>query len=420
MPISAQRYRHFRTPVRATPVERQERLAWPLLIILLLLLLGNNLFSKITLLVCVAYAGIANLPKIPSILAALKHNPWLLLLQLWGACSIAWSAVPAVTQDIVIVQGTFFLLAILIAADSIDKNIDRSLKVAAFLVIGVIVVFALLYPGAAISAQGFKAIYGNKNGLGLVMAVCLLILLCSGKPAWPDYVAGTVALAFLCLSRSKTSISLFVSIYTLFLASALFHRWRARRSEFTLGVLRLAASGAIGMLYGAIIAMVLFRESLARLLAAALPYDFLTGRGELWVIVLNRTDPSLLQGIGPGSFWGAGRLSEIAQTALFTQHPFWIERLGSADGGYIDLIGAMGFTGLGLLLASFVRNWQILRQLGAVPVTDIATALIGLFIFHNVTETTIYHSTNFLWFIYMYFSYYLIFLRDRTCHVDHR
>jgi hypothetical protein len=406
--VKAPRYDH---PIDAA-TERKPPLAWAFMLVLGSMLLGNNIFNKVTLAVCLVYFGVANLGRISGIVFALRKNPALLLLQLWACLSIGWSVVPAVTFDIVSAQAAFFCLAVLVAQYSIDKDIDQSLKLVTFFVITVIGAFALLYPREAVSAQGFKAFYGNKNGLGIVAAICLLVILCARDRRWIDYGFGLAALVLLLLSRSKTSISLFAIVLLFYLLSHLAGKWLRRRSVFARQTLAMSGKGVLGIVYGAILALVVFRDQCAGYLIGALPYDFLTGRGELWVVVLKRTEIDLLHGLGPGSFWGAGRLSEIAQTSLLTKYPGWIDKLGSADGGYIDMIGALGFVGLALMLLGFVSNARRLSRMAGIVKSGVPMALITLFAFHNITETTAFHSTNTLWFLYLYLSFYLIFLDE--------
>ncbi|MFZ6750065.1 O-antigen ligase family protein [Undibacterium sp. Ren11W] len=389
-----------------------EPIAWALTLVFSAMLLGNNLFTKVTLLLCLSYFGFKNMRVMPEIFSALRFNPGLMLFQLWAASSVFWSVVPKVTRDIVFVQTAFFCLCVLMARYAIGKDLIKSLKLAAFFVITVIVLFALAYPKNAVSPSGFKAFYVNKNNLGLVMSVCLVIILYSSKLKWLDYGFATIAFTLLLLSRSKTSLGLLLFIVVISLLLHLLKKLHGQLSSFAKGMLALCGRGLLVCVYGFIILMVLYRDTIASYLIKLLPYEFLTGRGELWVTVLKRAEIDLLHGLGPGSFWGAGRLSEIAQTSLLTKYPLWIEKLGSADGGYIDLIGALGFVGLAILFCTFVSNYRRLMMIATAPISGMLIALITLFVFHNITETTVYHSTNFLWFLYLFLSFYLIFFSN--------
>ena len=168
--------------------------------------------------------------------------------------------------------------------------------------------------------------------------------------------------------------------------------------------------GMLGITYLLILSLILFRENVAAYLIHNLPSNFLTGRGILWVTVLQRANFDLLRGLGSGSFWNAGQASEMAQTVLSLKNPLWMKNLGSADGGYIDVVGALGFIGLALLLLSFVSNFRRIARVATLPASSMALAMISMFIFHNVTETTVYNSTNALWFLFLYFTYYLAFV----------
>lgn len=120
-----------------------------------------------------------------------------------------------------------------------------------------------------------------------------------------------------------------------------------------------------------------------------------------------RSQPDLLIGIGPGVFWESGFKSEITQTFLYAKHPGWIENLVSADGGYIDIIGALGFIGLAMVFCIFLSSIKQAINLENNSNNKIALAMIFFAIGHNVTESDMYHSLNVVWFLIVFFSSYL-------------
>ncbi len=389
---------------------RGEPIAWELSVVFASMMLGNNLFTKISLLLCLFYFTYANWQALPEIVMALRHAGALLAFQAWAVVSVMWSVVPSVTLDVVATQCAFFCLCILMARHAMHKNMGRSLKLAAFLVITVIVLFTVLFPAAAVSPGGFKAFYGNKNNLGIILAICIMTIIYTGSPKWLDFGMAGVAFVFLVLSQSKTSLIVTGAVALIFLLVIAYRALSGRMDDFSKGILHLTGTCIYAVSHIAIIAGVFYREEIANFLIEAIPYEFLTGRGELWVTVLKRTSQDLLRGLGPGSFWSAGPLSEIAQTSLFTKHPGWIENLGAADGGYVDTIGSLGFIGLALLLLSMVSNYRRIARLGSNATAILPLMLITFFALHNFTETTIYLSTNPIWFLYMLSSFYLIFI----------
>jgi len=403
-------------PVAAS--QQRTPVAWATAVVFASLLLGNNLFTKITLLLCLIYFGFANRRVLPEIVVSLRHAPGLVLFELWAVASVLWSVVPAVTLDIVMTQSAFFCLCVLMAREASERDLVTGFKLAAYFVISMVVLYALAFPAAAISPNGFKAFYETKNGLGLVSALCIAILLYGGHRKWFDWAMIAVAMALLALSHSKTSmiVTSVIALFTLMLLPVR-SGWR-QMDDFPRELGHLIGRGVPSLFYALIGIGIVFRESIADYLIRAIPYDFLTGRGELWVMVLRRTGLDLLRGIGPGAFWAAGPQSEVAQTALLAKYPGWVDRLGSADGGYIDLIGSLGFIGLGLLLVSVVNNYRRFFRVAGIEVKANANAsaapmllaLISFFFLHNVTETTVYQSTNSLWFIYLFASFSLVFM----------
>lgn len=393
---------------------KEKPIAWPLSLVFASILLGNNLFTKISLLLCLVYFAAANVRAVPDIFSSLRHLWSLVLLEIWSIASIAWSVVPSVTLDIVLTQCAFFSLCILMARYAVNRNMAASFRLTAFFVIAVIILYTVAFPGAAFSPYGFKAFYGNKNNLGISLAICIAILLFSRKPRWTDLGMAGLAFSLLVLSQSKTSLIVTGTVAGLAMCAYTYRALSSRIDDYSKGVIEFVGRGTPALAYATIVAGVVFREHIANALIEAIPYDFLTGRGELWVTVLRRTSSDLLRGLGPGSFWSAGPLSEIAQTSLFTKHPGWIENLGAADGGYVDMVGSLGFIGLALLLFSIVGNYRQLTRITDRSTSILLMALITFFSLHNITETTVFLSTNSLWFIYLFASGYLAFCEAET------
>ena len=399
-------------PVHPPVVEgkRAVPIAWASSAVFASMLLGNNLFTKITLLICLVFFSFANRRVMPEVVGALRHVPGLAMFELWAVASIFWSVVPTVSMDIVVTQSAFFCLCVLMAREAADRDLAGGLKLAAYFVVSMVVLYAMAFPAAAISAHGFKAFYGNKNALGVVLALCLIIIVHASRMKWLDWGMAGVTLALLVMSRSKTSMIVTAGILVFSLLLWLSRRQLHQMDDFPRGLIKLIGRGMPFLFYALIGIGIFWREAIADLLIRVIPYDFLTGRGELWVMVLRRTELDLLRGIGPGAFWSAGPLSEVAQTSLLAMHPGWVDKLGSADGGYIDMIGSFGFIGLGLLLVSMVNNYRRFCRVVHTPAAPLLLALISFFVLHNVTETTVYQSTNALWFLYLFASFSLVFL----------
>ena len=377
------------------------------------MLIGFNLFSKITLLAFLVYYSYKNRNNVPDIFASLKNVFWLVCLALWAVASTQWSVVPKVSYDLIATQISFLVLCALMAKYATDIEIAPSLKLTSIFVLVMIVIFAIIFPREALSNVGFKAFYPQKNNLGVVLAICIISIFYTANRHWKDYGLLAIALFLLVLSQSKTSLTALTTVLAITGCIYLARRQLEFISRFARDMILFLAKGIAPILYLIIILMVLFRDTVADYLIQVLPYEFLTGRGELWLMVLSRTRDDLLAGLGLGTFWSAGALSEVAQTSLLIKSPLWIGKLGSADGGYIDLVGSLGFIGLGLMLMTFVFNYKTLSKIVQDKESMLLTAIVTFFIIHNITETTIFHSTNPLWFLYIFTTFYIAFKVDR-------
>lgn len=394
--------------------KKEAPIGWAFLILFALLMMGNNLFTKITLLIFIVYFYAKNYKTFFSIFTQIHDAYWLILFELWAVASISWSVVPSKTIELVTTQIAFFLLSILAAYHMRDKDLSKSLKFSAYIIISSLFLYSLLFPGSSFGPSGYEAYYPNKNILGIVSALCFLIIIYAQKNKLADYFFAVAAFIFLIISQSKTSLGLAILIIAITTLMQVISIVRKKQSKFAIGLQNFILKILYYIAYIVIFSSIFLRDEIASFLIQNIPYKFLTGRGEIWSTVLKQTKDNLLVGIGPGSFWEAGLSSEIAQTSLFTKYPGWIENLVAADGGYIDIIAALGFIGLAILIASYVKNMRSIFENNELPDSKIIFVLILFFIGHNFTESSAYHSTNSLWFIYLTLSFYLIFKRRKN------
>jgi O-antigen ligase len=383
-------------PIRA-PTDTAQ---WLLALVLLLLLVGRNVFNKPVL----AATLLAYLPLVVArggrsaelllrcfSLAAL----WILLV-----ASYFWAVVPRVSLDMILTQSAFMALALFIALRDQAVGFASSLRLAAALLLPLVALYCLLFPGASVSTAGLNGFYLHKNNLGSIMAVCALALFYApGRNKW-HAALGAVAVGLLAASLSKTSIALFVTCGILLLAA---DSWgnqvcsapgkppTKREVRLTLHILVLLG----------LVALVLFRDELLDLLWANLPKTALTGRGTLWLAVMQQMRVHSLLGIGPGAFWLAGDASEIAQTSLYRMDSQWVQRMVSADGSYVDMVAALGFLGLALFLLTSVDLYRRLFRNWLQPDSRLVFVLATFVLLHAITESTLLYSTNILWLIYL-------------------
>ncbi len=385
-----------------------KNISWPITLVMTIMLLGNNLFSKPALLASIILFSYLNFNRIKQ---GLNFNflkaYGIILFELWAALSMFWTAVPSTSFNILAVQISLLFFAFLISLEALDKDLATSLKVSAYLIIAINLIFCVIFYSKANSAIGLKGIYAQKNNFGVILAVCNLILIYAGKLKKRDFVFITLGLLMLMMTQSKTSILLLALIVLMLSSLKVIAKIFNQLPQYHQGFIKLISRAFPFIFYVLIFLTVFYREAVSDYLINYISDDFLTGRGLIWRTILTRNADNLLIGIGPGVYFESGSASEIFKTFLYFNSPIWVEKLTGADNGYIDIISSLGFIGFGLLLFSFVKNYRLLLALKTDENASLIFALMTFFILVNISESSVYHSTNAIWLLYLMICFYL-------------
>jgi len=396
-------------------LKTKQMLVWPLAITFILEAFQTqymNVFALVLMLLWAVFLCRKSLIDIPG---RIVKFPSLILFELWAALSLFWTVLPTITGKLVLIEMALLMLTISTAQYAVvcNKDVGGSLKAAAYFMIIVVFVYALLFFNISYKANGLTSFFANKNGLGFTIGICFLVVFFSKKSNLLDYALTFFAFGMLVLSQSKTSIILVGFVLALLALTKVIRWWFESLQAYTQGFFLLLARGVPYIFYLALVFVIFFRADVSSLLTESISDDLFTGRGLLWNALLMRSSDNLLLGFGPGVFWGAGAESEIAQTQLYVNRP-WIQKLLSADGGYVDVIGSLGYIGLTLLIMSFIQVFQLLFKLRNHKDTPLFFALVVFFILHSVTETHFYKFRDLLWFLYLILYFYLSFLYSHS------
>lgn len=390
-----------------------QSLSWPLVIFVFLSLMGSPLLNKLTLLLGISYLLILNYKGLYTIgLHSLKA--WgLLLLMLFDVFSITWSETQRVSTLNVMNDVGILMFAMLAAYHAQNKDVVASIKLVFTIVIALLALYCILFPGDAYTSHGLRSFYGQKNNLGYTAGISSIVMIMTLRKHWIDYVTLFVSALLLLLSQSKTSIALVIAVLLLVTFVYWFSIYFNHLSKFTQGFISILLKALLPLSYAMVGLVLFFRERIADFIMLNIPYEALTGRGMIWATVLTRTRNELLIGLGRGSFWGAGMESEINQTHIGYQQR-WLTELSSADGGYVDVIGSLGFIGLALFLVAIVQAYSL--NFAAIKKVHwtLYFALITFFVFHNITETDVFKFTNMMWFMFMFLTFYVLFKQTVT------
>lgn len=368
--------------------------------VFVVLLVGRNIFNKPFLAILLVIYSVLALNQVRSFFYVIRKSVSLLVF--WGffVTSYFWSVTPLVTLDIVIVQTSFLLLALLLTLVYPIHGFASSLRTASILLLLLVIAFAVAFPGSSMSSGGLVAFYKHKNNLGAVAAICCLSLYFTSDRRWYHLLFFCASVVIVVLTQSKTSIVL-VAVCLSLVHLANFICSREGKRGFWLLVVIFVKRAVVVFLAFACLALIVFSYEFVDFVLNNLSKTAFTGRGLLWLTVVQQIRGDALFGIGPGAFWQAGWASEVVQTSAFMNDPNWVQRMVSADGSYIDLFASLGIIGVILFLVTIVDLYRRVFSCWHMVDSRLIFALTTFVILHGVTESTILYSTNILWLIYL-------------------
>lgn len=310
----------------------------------------------------------------------------IILLLVYCLISVSWAIAPAVSLRRFIF--TAMVIWILFRAVA-ELGYARTLQLVRWTLIVVLVAnyASLLVPGVGLqpdSPGGDPSVVGNWRGLlphknlaGAVCAFTILFFLFDRRSVPPYLSVALVAASaiFLYFSQSKTSQGiLFVAILTGLVIRPYSTHYRA-----LLGPLLFMTAGLLLLL------VPLYIEDASALLNDP---EALTGRSQIWPILLTYASEHPLTGAGFGSFWQIGQEGPIWD---FTSG--WIAQYaGHGHNGYLDMLVTIGAPGLAIVIVALFL-WPAMRLLLSHAISkDCRALLLSLLFFcagHNLTETSL-------------------------------
>jgi len=116
-----------------------------------------------------------------------------------------------------------------------------------------------------------------------------------------------------------------------------------------------------------------------------LPEDALTGRGNLWITMLQHVEEQVLIGFGYAAVWWHGDYSEVYFTDLALYSPEWIDKLVGSDSGYVDLVLSIGLIGMFMFFTFLYKTF-----INLITIEDKyhRAALLSLFFFLILSAIT--------------------------------
>jgi exopolysaccharide production protein ExoQ len=349
----------------------------------------GNPFAEVILAALYLIVVVITIVHLRSMRDATLGTPVLLALILLAWVSASWAQTPGlVLRRSIALTGTS-LLGVALAARftfaaqlRLLRRIFRFAAVLSFLC-------ALFVPQYGKGIDGtWQGIFGQKNSLGGIMALAVLVEWYLPAMTFKSRVSKFVWLStYAILLGLSNSITAFISVSITLVVIAVFRtlRWRYR--------VPLPILLAVGVLLGGALLPVLITnmDSVMPLLGRS---GDLTGRTELWSSLVSVILKQLFLGYGYSGFWeGASVESEIIY-----KHIGW--KAMYSHNGYLEMVLSLGLCGL-LLILLFVGT-GIKRALVVAEnresIQDLwPLAFLVFFLIHNLAECTMMWQNKLEW-----------------------
>jgi exopolysaccharide production protein ExoQ len=345
---------------------------------------GNSIWK---LILSISYLSVAAIlfPYYRETLFVVRRNWFLAALVLLALTSCLWAATPAlVLQRSVAVLGTT-LLGIALA---VRLSLEDQLRLMSWLfrIIAVLSFVCILFlPSYGISASAedhgqWQGIFSHKNGLGSVMALSVLVEW--HLPADTRFykivkrVALLISAVLLVFSNSITSMFalvgslLFIEIYRLAK-----QRLRIPLYAIVLAALLIIASGLT----------VLLADSKGVTTALGRSSD-LTGRTEIWSLVMSYIPERPVLGYGYSGFWNGASpesiaIGQVMGTMIMYSHNGFLEILLNL--GAVGFLLTLAFLGAGIKRAFYCSE----RHRSSMDLWPLA--FLFFFLLYNLAECAI-------------------------------
>jgi exopolysaccharide production protein ExoQ len=319
--------------------------------------------------------------------------------------SILWTIAPDITprRSILVLGTTIF--GVYFAARYSTREQLQLLGWTFGIVVLMSFVFAVAMPYYGVMsvqeggahAGAWRGIMTHKNMLGRLMNVSALVFLILGinnnyiferKYRWLPWFFYALSLVLIILCTSKTALLVFVTL------TLLLPLYRSLRQKFSILAPLLIALTFVG---GS--AAILLLDNL-EFIASAFGRDLtLTGRTDLWNVVIQLIQERPLFGYGFSAFW---RGWDSQTSAYIWRTMEWEVPYG--HNGFLDLTAELGLVGLVTFTLSYLKSW--IQAIAWLRLTKTGEGLwpimyLTFLLMYNLTEGTLIAHNSIFWILYV-------------------
>lgn len=338
----------------------------------------------------------------------LHLNPFLILMIVYCASTMLWSPYPIVTLKRVTQLVGLVLVGIAISPPvGGPQQLIRTMLGTLMMLMAVSFVVALAIPSVGVDYElgaAWRGIMTQKNTLGAIAGLCVVFWLKESLgqvfPRALCYTGMLFAFFILVMAKSSTAIlvaTLGSAIYMVVRKRYLTGQFESRRIVL---VLAIGAMLALLAFYTAESRLPDVEELLSPITAIFNKSTDLTGRTDIWRLVLLEINKHPIFGIGYGAFWlGEGSPS---QSIIDILH--WIPL--QAHNGYLDIFNELGIVGLCLLALVFIYHIISLIRLTSFDREEAAIhwAMLILILISNLSESEVFRGVLFQNIFFLYSS----------------
>jgi exopolysaccharide production protein ExoQ len=342
----------------------------------------------------------------------LIKSPFIILIVGLVICSILWSAQPSMTQTRAIALLGTTLFGTYFGTRFSPKEQLNILSVTFGIILFLSLIFVVALPKygimSGIHAGAWRGIYIHKNPFGQTMVLSSLIFLSlslrKGITGWVPMLGLAVSALMILMSASSSSLINFATLVAIFMVLRI-TLWPERVMIpviFTLGAVGCFAS--------------LFFVEAVELVVGAVGKDLtLTGRTDIWPIVIRQGLQRPILGYGYSGFWG----DWSSPGAAVWKDYGWLAP--NAHSGFIDLWIQLGFVGAAIFLIGFlgmfVRSFRLSKQVDSSLYSWSVIYLVFTCLV-NFTESSLMVNNSLSWVLFVSLSISLQFHRSRARQVE--
>jgi exopolysaccharide production protein ExoQ len=335
----------------------------------------------------------------------LKDNFWLILIFLYMGMSIAWSEILFTSfRRWIRASGEIVIALVILSERMPHQALESVFRRCAYVLIPFSLVLIKFFPRLGVAyghwsgGQMWIGVTQQKNGLGQLCLLSVFVLTFALIKEWRsgnlfkdksqtfgDALIITIGIFMLRgPGDSASATSVFILIMGIAILLLLF--WRENLARFIAAHLKTIIVFLVSL-------YLLFYESLLQIITPLLNRDTtLTGRTDIWKLLLDFSSRNPLFGVGYGGFWAPGntKLEEYFTTNFI---------IAQAHNGYLAIYVELGIVGI-VLLALFILSFcnRVRRELNYAfewGVFGICFLLMSLL--YNNTEISFIQSQSHLW-----------------------